>query len=118
MVRSNGRAALGAVLVAGGADQVRMPREPDEKPPPARASACDTTSAVGIASASATAATLNSAVNRLENLIVSTLSIPDGISSRIWASQPRIGRAFRHRSCDGRSRWPDLEGQRSGRANN
>src|SRR5689334_11630084 len=96
MVRSNGRAALGAVLVDGGADQVRIPREPDEKPPPARASACDTASAVGRASASATAAILKSAVKRLENLMVSALSIPNGISgnlgirTRNWKGNRRL----------------------------
>ncbi|MGB7257417.1 MAG: hypothetical protein WBD48_05015 [Pseudolabrys sp.] len=39
IVRSTGEAALGAVRVAGGAENVRMPRLPPEKPPPARASA-------------------------------------------------------------------------------
>jgi hypothetical protein len=67
------------VLVAGGAEKVRMPREPELKPPPARASALETAATVGTISASATAATLKKAVNRLENLIFSTLSIPVGI---------------------------------------
>ena len=39
MVRLNGCAALGAVEVLGGAENVRAPREPELKPPPTRASA-------------------------------------------------------------------------------
>jgi hypothetical protein len=38
-VRCIGAAAFGAVFVAGGAEKVRMPRLPPEKPPPARACA-------------------------------------------------------------------------------
>src|SRR5258708_2117770 len=41
MVRLNGSAVLGAVDVLGGAENVRMPREPELKPPPTRASAGD-----------------------------------------------------------------------------
>ena len=39
MLRCIGWAAVGAVRVVGGADQVMLPRLPDELPPPARASA-------------------------------------------------------------------------------
>lgn len=45
----------GAVEVDGGAEKVREPREPDERPPPTRASAEVIASAVGSASASTTA---------------------------------------------------------------
>jgi hypothetical protein len=45
----------GAVEVLGGMEKVREPREPDEKPPPTRASAGVTAERVGIASASMTA---------------------------------------------------------------
>jgi hypothetical protein len=38
-VRLNGCAALGAVDVLGGAEKVRVPRDPELNPPPARASA-------------------------------------------------------------------------------
>jgi hypothetical protein len=51
----NGEAMPGAVEVDGGAEKVREPREPDEKPPPMRASADEIASAVGSASASTTA---------------------------------------------------------------
>jgi len=43
-VRLNGCAVEGAVLVEGGAVKVRVPREPDEKPPPTRASAFEAAS--------------------------------------------------------------------------
>jgi len=51
IVRWIGAALLGAVLVLGGAEKVRKPRLPPEKPPPARAcaSAATSTSAVAIA---------------------------------------------------------------------
>src|SRR4029077_18009061 len=39
MLRWNGVPELGAVRVEGGADQVMLPRLPNEEPPPARASA-------------------------------------------------------------------------------
>jgi hypothetical protein len=55
MVRSIGRAAFGAVRVEGGAEKVREPREPDEEPPPTRASASANVSASGMASARKTA---------------------------------------------------------------
>jgi hypothetical protein len=38
-VRLNGCAVLGAVDVLGGAEKVRVPRDPELKPPPIRASA-------------------------------------------------------------------------------
>src|SRR5258707_12810605 len=38
-VRLNGCAVPGAVVVLGGAEKVREPREPDPNPPPTRASA-------------------------------------------------------------------------------
>ena len=45
-LRCIGCAEYGAVLVAGGADQVRLPRLPQELPPPARASAIAGESAI------------------------------------------------------------------------
>ena len=39
MLRWNGAPELGAVRVEGGADQVMLPRLPNDEPPPARASA-------------------------------------------------------------------------------
>src|SRR6516162_317624 len=58
VVRLNGCAVPGAVEVDGGAEKVREPREPVEKPPPMRASAEETVSATGIASARAMATAL------------------------------------------------------------
>src|SRR6185437_1295234 len=57
-LRLNGCAAEGAVLVGGGAEKVREPREPDEKPPPTRASAEVIASVAGSASANAMAPAL------------------------------------------------------------
>jgi hypothetical protein len=54
-VRLNGDAVPGAVGVLGGAEKLREPREPDEKPPPTRASAGVIADSAGIASASITA---------------------------------------------------------------
>jgi hypothetical protein len=51
----NGEAVPGAVEVLGGMEKEREPREPDEKPPPMRASAGVIADSVGIASASKTA---------------------------------------------------------------
>ena len=60
VVRLNGCAVPGAVEVDGGAENVSEPREPVEKPPPMRASAEETVSATGIASARAMATALTS----------------------------------------------------------
>jgi hypothetical protein len=54
-VRLKGCAVPGAVEVLGGMEKLRDPRDPDEKPPPTRASAEDRAASVGIASASITA---------------------------------------------------------------
>jgi len=48
-VRLNGCAALGAVDVLGGAENVRVPRDPELNPPPTRASADDTANIKGSA---------------------------------------------------------------------
>jgi hypothetical protein len=55
MVRLNGCAALGAVEVLGGAENVRAPREPELMPPPTRASAGEMAATNGSASAKVTA---------------------------------------------------------------
>jgi hypothetical protein len=55
MVRLNGCAALGAVDVLGGAENVRVPREPELLPPPMRASAAEIASINGNANDKATA---------------------------------------------------------------
>jgi hypothetical protein len=66
-----GCAALGAVLVEGGAEYVREPREPELEPPPTRASAIDETATdTGKASAASTAKVLKDALMRFEDIIV------------------------------------------------
>jgi hypothetical protein len=59
-VRLKGWAALGAVAVDGGAVKVRDPREPEENPPPTRASAEEIASVAGSASDSTMATVLMS----------------------------------------------------------
>ena len=54
-VRLNGDAVPGAVDVLGGAEKVRVPLEPELSPPPTRASAAETASINGNASAKTTA---------------------------------------------------------------
>jgi hypothetical protein len=52
-----GCAVPGAVEVLGGVEKLRDPRDPEEKPPPMRASAADIVASVGMASAIITAST-------------------------------------------------------------
>src|SRR5205807_2381528 len=54
-VRLNGCAVPGAVVVLGGAEKVRDPREPELLPPPMRASADEIAIASGTASETTTA---------------------------------------------------------------
>jgi hypothetical protein len=54
-VRLNGCAALGAVDVLGGAENVRVPRDPELNPPPTRASTDDTANIKGSANDRTTA---------------------------------------------------------------
>jgi hypothetical protein len=55
MVRLNGFAAFGAVVVEGGAEKVREPRDPELEPPPTRASASEAAIIVGTANERTTA---------------------------------------------------------------
>ena len=58
MVRLNGVAAPGAVVVDGGAENVREPREPELELPPTRASASEAAIATGSANERTTATAL------------------------------------------------------------
>src|SRR5262245_35496589 len=70
-VRCIGCVAVGAVLVDGGAEKVREPREPELEPPPTRASATDEiATAAGNASAVSTAKVLKDARMRFADIIV------------------------------------------------
>jgi hypothetical protein len=55
MLRLKGDAVFGAVAVLGGAENVRVPREPELPPPPMRASAGESASVNGNASVNTTA---------------------------------------------------------------
>jgi hypothetical protein len=93
-VRCIGCAALGAVLVVGGAENVREPREPELEPPPTRASAIDEIATdTGRASAASTAKVLKEARKRFEDIIVNSYS-------------PRHGDAVIRWACDGESEVP------------
>ncbi len=70
-VRCIGCAAVGAVLVAGGAENVFEPREPELPPRLARASATDEIAiAAGSASVMTTAKVLKDARMRFEDIII------------------------------------------------
>jgi hypothetical protein len=69
--RCIGCAAVGAVLVAGGAEYVCEPREPELPPRPTRASAIDEIAiAAGSASVMTTAKVLRDARMRFEDIII------------------------------------------------
>jgi hypothetical protein len=74
-VRLNGCAALGAVDVLGGAENVRVPRDPELNPPPIRASAGEAADINGSASDKTTARALIMARPRWVNLMAFS-SIP------------------------------------------
>jgi hypothetical protein len=69
MVRCIGCAAFGAVRVIGGGANVREPRDPELKPRPPRASALDTVTTNGTATAKAIAKTLSQARARCETIM-------------------------------------------------
>ena len=69
-VRLNGCAVPGAVCVDGGAEKVRPPREPDENPPPTRASAEETAITAGSANAMTTATAFTSPCIRCEKVML------------------------------------------------
>jgi hypothetical protein len=76
IVRCIGCAAVGAVRVIGGAENVRLPREPMLKPRPPRASASELTISIGPATIRATARSLINAPARFVNAIIN-LSGPE-----------------------------------------
>ena len=75
MVRSNGRAAFGAVLVAGGAEKVCEPRDPMLLPPPMRASAAETANIKGSANDRTTAKAFIKPDARLAKFISCSFSL-------------------------------------------
>ncbi|MGX1428017.1 hypothetical protein AB7M59_008452 [Bradyrhizobium elkanii] len=84
-VRFIGATEPGAVLVEGGAENVREPREP---PPPTRASAAETVIITGSASAIATAIARTIPRVRCEKfMLVSSKDSP------AWGNAPKMGRA-------------------------
>ena len=81
MVRLNGCAALGAVEVLGGAENVRVPREPKLPPPPTRASAGETVTISGAASDKTMADRLYDAAQTLGKSHGKSLKSPAGGSA-------------------------------------
>src|SRR6201999_2245013 len=84
-VRLNGCAVPGAVCVDGGAEKVRPPREPDENPPPTRASAEETAITAGSANAITTATAFTSPCIHCEKFMVSPQSPRQGEAPLRWA---------------------------------
>src|SRR5271154_17668 len=83
VVRLNGWAAFGAVEVVGGAENVRVPREPELEPPPIRASAADTAMTNGTASDKTTASACTKPKARCLNfmaIFLKNLSLPNSIA--------------------------------------
>src|SRR5437868_13476248 len=99
VVRLNGWAVPGAVDVLGGGENVREPREPDEKPPPTRASADETAATDGIANARTTAIAWTIPRVRCENFMLFSLKVPgmgrrpDRKSTRLNSSHVSISYA-------------------------
>src|ERR1043166_8808842 len=86
MVRLNGCAAVGAVVVLGGAEKLREPREPELPPPPTRASAAvETASITGKPSASTTASVLTRPRVRCVKFMVVPLIPGRGKAPLTWA---------------------------------
>ncbi|CEG07433.1 hypothetical protein BN961_00823 [Afipia felis] len=83
MVRCIGWAAFGAVLVVGGGANVRLPREPELKPPPTRASTAVTVNVSGIATDRITTRVLSKARARCETIMNNPPSPPWGRSTKM-----------------------------------
>jgi hypothetical protein len=75
-VRFIGAAVPGAVLVEGGAEKVREPRDPEPMPPPTRASAAEMVMATGNAKAIATASARTIPRVRCEKFILVSSNLP------------------------------------------
>jgi hypothetical protein len=84
MVRLNG-AAVGAVDVLGGAENVRPPREPELPPPPTRASAAEMASIKGNANDKTTAIAWTMPRVRCVNFMSVSLSPRQGEARLRWA---------------------------------
>jgi hypothetical protein len=85
MVRLNGCAAVGAVDVLGGAENVRPPREPELPPPPTRASAAEMASIKGNANDKTTAIAWTMPRVRCVNFMSVSLSPRQGEARLRWA---------------------------------
>ena len=84
-MRLKGCAVPGAVVVLGGAEKVRPPREPELPPPPTRASAAEIAMTRGTASERTIAMALTIPRARCEKFMSVSLS-------PVWGSAPKMGR--------------------------
>ena len=103
-VRLNGCALPGAVDVLGGGEKVRVPREPELKPPPTRASADDTAATSGTASAKVTAIAWTMPRARCVNFMTVSLNPRQGEAPLTWAVLPKSEAAMVSPGCGPRSR--------------
>src|SRR6266700_3694229 len=88
-VRLNGSAVPGAVDVEGGAEKVRVPREPTLDPPPMRASAEETTSTDGSATDRTTAIAWTIMRMRCVNVMFVSQDPRHGEVPLRWAGLPK-----------------------------
>ena len=104
MVRLNGCAAFGAVEVGGGAENVRAPREPELTPPPIRASADETASINGNASAKTMAMAWTMPRAAWVNFMFRFPGPRHGEAPLTWAARPESEAIIGKRGCGARSR--------------
>ena len=102
-LRLNGEAVPGAVDVLGGIENEREPRDPDEKPPPMRASAGAITDSVGIASASMMAIVCTALRIGLTKFMLFPKPLKGAASLR-WADLPKSEAGSRVNACGAASR--------------
>src|SRR5579872_6751480 len=102
-LRLNGEAVPGAVDVLGGMEKEREPREPDENPPPMRASAGVIADSVGIASASVTAMTWTALRVVVEKFMLFPKPLK-GAAHLTWADLPKSEAGSRANGCGAASR--------------
>ena len=84
-----GCAAPGAVVVLGGAEKVRDPREPELPPPPTRASAAEIAIARGTAMRQDNGDSPNNSARALREIHVFFLNPRHGEAPLRWAALPK-----------------------------
>src|SRR5437660_386237 len=107
MVRFIGCAVPGAVVVEGGAEKVREPREPELEPPPTRASAAEIAITRGTANERTTAIAWKMPRVRWVKLICVSSVPVRGKAPLRWAELPKSEAIIGNPRCGPRSRGCD-----------